>query len=139
MLEFVIVLGMSIFVGMVYLVSVHGMLKDVSEQQRAMEIDSFGYSLQDEIILASSVGDGYSRTIPLPKHAGRFDYVLVVENTTPSEGVGIRLSSNDYIRTYDLPSFYCELPSETISCDVTAAFNKNNLTIKNIHGVVILS
>ncbi len=142
MMEFVLVLGIAVVICMVYLIAAENLLKDTSEEQRVMEIDSIGYGIQDEIILATSVSDGYIRTISIPKSAGRFEYSISVENDTPISAVGIRLASGKYVQSYELPRFNCSLPSPT-TCTITSVFgapnNTSNVTIHKINGAVMLS
>lgn len=119
MMEFVLVLAIAVIISMVYLVAANNLLKDTSEEQRVMEIDNIGYAVQDEIILATSVSDGYSRTIFLPEKAGRFVY------TISSDGTGITLQSDSYSQFYETPHF-------------TGSIHKGNNIIQTT-GVVMIS
>lgn len=46
------------------------------EHQRQQVLLSLGYTLQDELILATTVNEGYEHDIDLPQQLGRFHYEI---------------------------------------------------------------
>jgi hypothetical protein len=97
MLEFLLIFSMAIVIGVLYLAIGTSMFVDASEQQRREAIDEVGYLIQDELILASSVTDGYSRTFLVPAKADRFTYTMT---QTPTS---VALASGTINMTYTLP------------------------------------
>lgn len=51
----------------------------INEQRRQTLLD-FGYTLQDELIIATSVHSGYERVITVPDSLGKFNYEIVSTN-----------------------------------------------------------
>jgi hypothetical protein len=96
-IEFSMILAVVVVIGMLYLAIATSILTDTSEQQRLFVLNDVGYGIQDEMLLAASVSDGYERTILVPVRADRFDYQIVDSNTT------ITLTSGVLSITYDLP------------------------------------
>jgi hypothetical protein len=75
-LEFLLMVAIALIIGVVYLSVGTRMLVDTSEQQRIDALDDVGYSVQDEIILATQVADGYKRSFVIPDRADRFTYTM---------------------------------------------------------------
>ena len=69
-----------------------------SEEQRILALNDVGYMIQDEIILATLVEDGYTRTILVPERADRFSYEV---SSTP---VSVVLTSGKVTMTYLIPN-----------------------------------
>lgn len=109
-MEFIMMLAMAILIGMTFLVAAAGVLTDRSEEQRIAALNDVGYALQDEVILATTVSDGYRRTVVVPEQADRFTYTLSAGQTW------VTLSSGSTTITYQLPP-------------VTGAFQKGENTI----------
>ncbi len=86
-------------IGISYLAGVNNLLKDTSYQQKVTELNSIGYTVQDEVILATSMSDGYVRNFTVPKLAGRFTYAISSDSTS------ITLVSDDIKIIYDIPDF----------------------------------
>ena len=97
LLEFFILLAIAVLVGIIYLVSATSLFGAVSEDQRISSLDDIGYMVQDEVLLAESVDDGYSRSFVIPSSADRFAYVL------SSDATSITLTSGARTITYPLP------------------------------------
>jgi hypothetical protein len=96
-IEFTILLALAVLAGIIYLVSATSLLGDVSEQQRVTALNDVGYMVQDEVLLAETVDDGYLRTFTIPQTADRFAYQLTSDETS------ITLASGSTIITYPLP------------------------------------
>jgi hypothetical protein len=99
MLEFALATAFAVIIGVVYLASASSLLGEKSEEQRLTALNDIGYTIQDEVILASTVDDGYERTLTLPPWADRFGYDI----TTEPGGRAVTLTSGKVIITYDLP------------------------------------
>jgi len=97
-MEFLFMLGFAIVLGMVYLAVANDLLVQKNDEQRVIALNDLGYMVQDEIITATTVDDGYIRTFIMPQAAGRFLYA--VKNQTDTS---ITLNSGAATITYDLP------------------------------------
>ncbi len=102
-IEFLSFVAIAIIVAMLYLgVSGH-LLRDTSEQQRLAALNDIGFRVQDEVILATSVADGYSRRFTIPDSADRFPYEItndVDTVTLTSAGVAISYLIPDVSGTF---------------------------------------
>lgn len=96
-IEFMILICIAVLLGVVYLGIGNELLHDTSEQQRVEALNALGYTIQDEIILATTVEDGYRRTLTLPDKADRFVYNITNDETT------VTLSSGEVTIVYDIP------------------------------------
>jgi hypothetical protein len=96
-IEFLIVVCLAAFVGIVYLNVGNTLLRDTSEEQRLAALNNVGYTLQDELILATTVEDGYRRAITIPEKADRFSYTLSNDDST------VTLVSGSVRLNYDIP------------------------------------
>jgi hypothetical protein len=96
-LEFLILVALAVIIGIVYLAVSSELLISTGEDQRAVALDDLGFRIQDEIITATKVEDGYQRNITLPDMAGRFQYSLANDATT------ITLASGSMQRVYETP------------------------------------
>jgi hypothetical protein len=68
-----------------------------SEEQRQVTVLELGRMLQDELILASHVQEGYSRTLYLPEKIGRYTYSTYTKNTS------VEIRSGKMIVTFPTP------------------------------------
>lgn len=119
-IEFVFVIATVIAISITYLWVANQSLADSSERVRLAALNDIGYTLQDEIILATTVEDGYERAILVPEKAGAFTYDL-----TPVENAVI-LKSGPQTITYDLPN-------------ATGTFSKGTVVIRKTDGEVIIA
>ena len=97
--EFLIMLVVMLFIGMVYLATTRQLFIDVSEEQRATALSDVGYTIQDELIAAMGVEDGYHRVFTVPEKADRFSYTLT------SDATSVSLTSGSMTMTFDLPVY----------------------------------
>lgn len=81
-IEFMLVLGMAIFIAMVFLAIISSDIKTMNQEKEYYSVRDFGQGLQQEFITASDVKDGYHRKIFLPQKIQGFDYS--VSNTESS-------------------------------------------------------
>lgn len=95
--EFTIMFGFAVLIGLLFLLSANTLFAGVNEDQRRTAIDEVGYAIQDEIILATTVQDGYRRAILVPERADRFTYTLTSTTTA------VTLTSGATIITYAHP------------------------------------
>jgi hypothetical protein len=96
-LEFMILLALAVVIGITYFALTTDLLYDTSEQQRFEALNVIGYMVQDEMMLAETVEDGYVREITLPANADRFSYTLANSNRS------LTLSSGAITLVYPLP------------------------------------
>ncbi len=90
-------LAIAVLVGLIYLASAGSLMSDVSETQRISALNDVGYMVQDEVLLAESVSDGYARSFSIPATADRFTYAITSDNTS------LTLTSGTTTITYPLP------------------------------------
>ena len=119
-IEFIAMVAMAILVGISFLAITNSSLASVGDAQRLEIINDLGYSIQDEIILATTVEDGYMRTFTIPNRADRFIYNLSTSTT------GVTLTSGYLTITYAIPQ-------------ITGTFAKGANTIQKINGEIIVS
>ena len=96
-LEFIIMTAFAVIIGMAFLTLTYDTLSDSVERERILAMNEMGYMLQDELILAASVRDGYTRNITIPDRLGRFAYQM-----NSFEG-GLTLTSGPVKITYPVP------------------------------------
>ncbi len=95
--EFVILFAFATIIGLLFLLSAYTLFSGVNDEQRRTAVDEVGYAIQDEIILATTVQDGYQRTFLIPERADRFAYTLTSGQTA------FTLTSGAIIITYPHP------------------------------------
>jgi hypothetical protein len=98
MLEFILIATVAIIIGTIYLTLGTSLFIDTTEQQRIDALNDIGYAVQDEVILASQVADGYERVFMIPERADRFTYVL------SNDAYTLTLVSGATRVNYDLPN-----------------------------------
>lgn len=81
-LEFMMLIGMAVLLMSIILVIVGGFANHKASQQKYDQMYSFGRTLQNELLLAATVHEGYSRTIYLPDRIGRYVYSISNEQDT---------------------------------------------------------
>jgi hypothetical protein len=119
-IEFIMLMAMALIIGALFLASANQLFSDASDHQRVAAINDIGYSIQDEIILALEVTDGYERTLTLPDRADRFLYEI------DSQPTRITITSGTVKISYDHPQ-------------ITGAFTKGENTITKNNGEVTVS
>ena len=96
-MEFMILLAMAILLGSMYLAVTGQLFLTTSEQQRVSALNDIGYMVQDELMLAESVDDGYARNFTIPTKADRFTYAI------SNDAASLTLVSGVASVTYSLP------------------------------------
>ena len=96
-MEFIVMVAFAVIIGLIFLALAGNVFSDVTETQRRDILYDMGYMLQDEIILATQVEDGYTRTILIPNKLDRFPYTI---SNTPT---GITLTSSRVTATFSIP------------------------------------
>lgn len=96
-LEFLLIAGIAMLVGALYLAAGANLLSGESEEQRISALNNIGYMVQDELILAGIVEDGYQRSFIIPMKADRFAYTLSNDETM------LTLRSGGAVINYPLP------------------------------------
>jgi electron transfer flavoprotein alpha subunit len=107
LLEFLFILALALTIGITYLALSADLFHDRSEQQRTAVLNDVGFQIQDELLLAASVEDGYARNFTIPLMADRFDYSITNDATS------VTLTSGLTTITYSLPAFAGNLSKGT--------------------------
>lgn len=90
--------AMAFITATVFLISIYGLISDAAEEERLAAINQIAYAIQDEIILATEVEDGYERDFYIPNRAGQF--VFTLEGTESS----ITITSGQLKQSYTIPT-----------------------------------
>jgi len=79
--EFTILIafGMILLIILILIGTIYS--KDAVETQRMHALLTLGYTIQDELILATTVQEGYEHDFDLPASIGRFSYVIETAET----------------------------------------------------------
>ena len=96
-IEFVIIVAMAFIIGALFLTSAADIFQRMSDRQRVAALNDVGYRIQDEVILATVVQDGYERTFTVPAKADRFTYGI------DSQATRITLTSGTVAISYGIP------------------------------------
>jgi len=91
-------MSISIIILMLYMGVTNGWITDYVRTRAQDAIETQGLAIQRELLLATVVHDGYSRTITIPQFAGPFNYTL---SSTPGY---ISLSYQQEIIEYVVPN-----------------------------------
>ncbi|MBN2458664.1 hypothetical protein JXB28_00105 [Candidatus Woesearchaeota archaeon] len=78
--EFMLMVGLAMVVVFVFLAVSYSLIIDYSEEKNMNKLMDFGYSIQNELILASEVEPGYQRIITLPEKIGSTSYSITIVN-----------------------------------------------------------
>lgn len=97
--EFTMMIAVALTIAVAFLAAATSLMFDTSEQERRAALNGIGYAIQDEIILATTVNDGYLRNFTIPQRAGRFQYT--VQSTTKA----VMLTSGKTTITYPTPEY----------------------------------
>ena len=60
-------MGLAFFVILVFMISAYSVAKDTQDSKNYADLDDLGKSIQQELLLASTVEDGYTRIINIPQ------------------------------------------------------------------------
>lgn len=117
-IEFSLMIGMAMIALLVLVGVLYYMTVDYSEDRNIRRLSDMGYSLQNELILASQVEDGYERIVVLPEKVESADYT-------------ISKTHNDLVITYRSTELLFAVPQ-----DITGCFQKGNNTIRKSSGTI---
>ena len=108
-IEFMVLLMMSAFIIMSLLVSLSVVSGRKQMQQSYEALKDMGKAVQQEMILAAQVNDGYQRDFYLPPQVGRYDYVMATGNASSSGGSYFTIDFQGVQLFYKIPQVYGEL------------------------------
>ncbi len=100
-IEFLILLAMSFFIIISFMIIIVSISKTNARIQSFSDIDDLGKSLQQEVMLASQLEDGYIRKINVPVTLNGLDYNISY-GESPKEGY-IFLGFKDTEAYYFIP------------------------------------
>lgn len=95
--EFSILVGMGMVLMIILVILAANMTYDRLEKQRTAALLELGYTIQDELILATTVQPGYEHDFLLPETLGRFNYAILTNATS------LRLSSGAKTLSFPIP------------------------------------
>ena len=121
-MEFIMVMGAVMFFMTIFFMMVQNSTEEKMYKREYLMVEEIALTVQNEINLASSSVDGYSRNFSIPNKAGNLDYEI---NTT-SGVVYIRTTNNKHALTF---------PIQKINGDINISDN----TIQKINGEVFLN
>lgn len=120
--EFSIFIGVLLFFTLIVLIIVNASIIDKTNEQIDLQVSDIALQVVDEVNLAYSSSDGYSRTFALPRSAGPLDYNVSI------------VDSNVYVITED-GKHAISLPVG----NVTGSISSGNNTISRSNGTVLLN
>lgn len=124
-IEFLLLAGTSIFILLLILISMYSLSKGKTDEKTYYELDDFGKSLQQEILLASELEDGYVRTMNIPMTLNGRNFNITTNQTS---------AYNGYIKiNYEVYEFYYAIPI------VNGTFKKGMNTITKQNGVLSIT
>ena len=121
-IEFMILLGLMLFIFLAYSQTFQKNLGERSKEQRVLIIQDLALTVQNEINLAHSSVDGYERTFKIPQQILNIGYsITLVDNLV-------------YIVTED-QKISLALPIQ----NVTGQIQKGNNLIRKVNGEILLN
>ena len=121
-IEFFILIGAVLFFFMIILLAVQTSIADDIKQKKNIAIKEIALNLQDEVSLASSSTDGYSRTFSLPTDIQTDDYLINITGNL------IFIRTTDGKHALALPVL-----------NITGQPKKGDNTLKKLSGSVLLN
>lgn len=115
--EFIVFVGIGFIILLIFLASSIEKMNEFNTEKELILLKDAAYKVQNEIVLASIVNDGYIRTFSIPERLGTADYNISINGRTL-----IAQSAN-----YD---YVLQLP------DANGTLAKGNNTIKKTGGIV---
>ena len=108
-IEFLIIAMLAIFILAGLLVTLLHTQQDISSQTSNQALSNIADQLQQELLLATQVRDGYTRTFELPASAANQPYTINQSNTT------FTLHISQYTQTRRVPPFNGTITPPTIT------------------------
>jgi len=81
-IEFFIFIGLAFLIAIGFQIASLDQLKDFRQKNEDETVKDIALRLQRELLIASSVEDGYFRTFNMPDAVNRFNYTLNTQNST---------------------------------------------------------
>lgn len=100
-IEFILITIFSLFMLLVLLSSITSISANKSKQKAYFEVNDIAASIQQEILLASELHDGYRREFYVPETVRNLEYSLFLGNA--SSGNHLRVAFDTQERYYLLP------------------------------------
>jgi len=95
--EFMFMMMLGLIVMGVLLVLIGRLTYTYSEEQRTATMMALGRQIQDELILAATVHEGYERSFTLPERVDRFDYIVTTSGTL------LTIDSGRFTQSFRIP------------------------------------
>lgn len=96
--EFTILMAFGMLLMLMLIIIGAGYSKDAVENSRQQALLDLGYTIQDELILATNVQEGYEHDIDLPSTLGKFHYEIDTFETR------LQLSSGPQVYSFRIPN-----------------------------------
>jgi hypothetical protein len=121
-IEFLVFLAMAFVVIFIFLAAAVSLSKDTTKSKTYYEMDDLGRSVQEEMLLASQLEDGYTRKINLPMTLNGLQYSVFLNQSNPS---------NAYFLMYyeDIELFYLVPP-------INGSIHLGDNTLRKINGTL---
>lgn len=119
-IEFVIFVAVGFIILLIFIASSMARLNEFNSEKEFILLKDVAYKVQNEIVLASVVNDGFSRTFIIPDRLETISYNISISGRT------IIAQSSNYDYVLQLP-------------DVNGTLVKGNNTIKKIGGIVLIN
>lgn len=118
--EFLILAGFSLFIAVAFAIASLDQLSDFRLQKENEAIKDVALKLQRELLMASTVEDGYIRTFSIPDKINEINYTLTTLNST------ITVKSKNSLYTVAIPK-------------IVGRLGKGSNTINKTGGVIYVS
>ncbi|MBI2128795.1 hypothetical protein HYU07_01005 [Candidatus Woesearchaeota archaeon] len=115
--EFIVFVGIGFIMLLIFLASSIEKMKEFNTEKEFILLKDVAYKVQNEIVLASIVNDGYMRTFDIPERLETSDYNISITGRT------LIAQSDNYDYVLQLP-------------DANGTLAKGNNTIKKTGGIV---
>ncbi len=81
-LQFIIIIGIALFMFVVFAGIISSKNAELNKEKLMIQAQDITNAVQKEIVIASTVLDGYSREFRIPAKIGSYDYSISIQNTT---------------------------------------------------------
>ena len=125
-IEFVLLIGVSIAILISALVIMTSLASDKTDEKTYYELDDFGKSIQQEVILASEMENGYIRQLDIPITVNGRDYTILTNVSY------LYNTSHIIIQFRTLETYYVIPP-------VNGTFKKGINILKKMNDTLIIS
>ncbi len=119
-MEFVFLIGLAFMVMIVFVSSTRSEFSELQSQEERSLVKDVGVMIQHELVIASNVEDGYSRTFSVPYNLEGISYNIQVVNNS------LITFTDDYEYVLNIPSF-------------SGSIGKGNNTINKTNDIIYVS